>query len=140
MSIQREYTIYLKLANHLATYHPHVPYHFDFGSGLKMTMGQATKQKALNKRRGFPDLTIFKQRDYHGHHYCGMVIEIKAEGERIKKRDGTWASEHVAEQAAWIDTLRANGWIADFGVGYEESLEAIHSYCGHCDHTDGEIF
>ena len=69
----------------------------DFGSGIKLTMGQAVKQKRQNGgRRAWPDMFIAEPmpRCVDGswnHEYNGLFIELKKEGTRIKKKNGEYA-------------------------------------------------
>jgi hypothetical protein len=60
--------------------------------------------------------------------YYGLFLEIKAPGVRLKKRDGTWANDHIAEQAAVLDALQEAGYIAQFAVGLHECIELVESY------------
>jgi len=60
----------------------------------------------------------------------GLFLELKRAGARLKKRDGSWVNQHVAEQAAVLDNLCEQGYIAQFAVGYEEAVQLIESYLG----------
>jgi len=60
----------------------------------------------------------------------GLFIELKREGTRIKKKDGSWANEHVAEQSAVLEKLRAAGYAAEFAVGLNDALKKIDDYLG----------
>lgn len=126
------------VADYLRLRHPDVLFHSDFGSGVKLTMGQAVRQKRLNGgRRAWPDLFIaepqFKvirindpnlvTRQYHG-----LFIELKKDGKRLKKKNGEWASDHIAEQAKVLSELRASGYEAQFAVGYDEAVAIIENY------------
>lgn len=47
------------VADYLRLHLPDLLFHSDFGSGVKLTMGQAVRQKRLNGgRRAWPDLFI----------------------------------------------------------------------------------
>lgn len=37
--------------------------------------------------------------------YAGLFIELKRNGTHIKKRDGSYASDHIAEQAKLLSLL-----------------------------------
>ncbi len=60
--------------------------------------------------------------------YTGLFLELKRDGERIKKRDGSWASPHIAEQAATLDRLHGQGYVAVFAVGFDEAVLMVESY------------
>lgn len=113
------------VADYLRLRHPDVLFHSDFGSGVKLTMGQAVRQKRLNGgRRAWPDLFIaYPSKGFHG-----LFIELKKDGTRIKKKNGEWASDHIAEQAAVLNELASAGYITDFAVGYEKAIAIIEDY------------
>lgn len=123
----REAVIQRTLTNHIAREYPNVVFHNDYGSGAKLTAGQAKTQKQMNPRRGFPDLQICEPiGKWHG-----LFVEIKKEGTRIVKRNGELVSDqHIREQASMIADLRARGYYADFGVGTEACIAIIDAYLG----------
>lgn len=113
------------VANYLRLRYPDVLFHSDFGSGVKLTMGQAVRQKRLNGgRRAWPDLFIAKPS--HGFH--GLFIELKKDGTRLKKKSGEWSSEHIAEQSAVLEELASAGYRTDFAVGCDEAVAIIEEY------------
>jgi len=114
-----------KVAEYIAKEYPSVM--FDGNSkNFKLDKRQGALAKRMGKRRGYPDLFIATAR--HGKH--GMYIELKREGERLKKKDGEWADEHVAEQAKVHEQLRSEGYWADFVIGYEPAVTIIKWYLG----------
>lgn len=149
----RESDLQVMVADYLRLQYPNVLFHSDFGSGIKLTKGQAIKQKRQNGgMRGYPDMVILEprkkvissdevtrdevtsSRDKHTITYvymknhCGLFLELKKEGTRLKKKDGTWATEHIAEQANYLQALRDRGYDAHFAVGFEQAKEIIDSY------------
>ena len=134
----KEEVIQQQVADYLRLQYPNVLFHSDFGSGIKLTMGQAVKQKRLNGgRRAWPDMFIAEPQfkvirindpDLATRQYHGLFIELKKEGTRLKKRNGEWASEHVAEQAIMLEKLRARGYRAEFVRGFEEAKGLIDDY------------
>lgn len=136
-----ESDLQVMVADYLRLQYPNVLFHSDFGSGIKLTKGQAIKQKRQNGGlRGYPDMVILEprkkviSRDEHTITYtlmtnhCGLFLELKKEGTRLKKKDGTWATEHIAEQARYLQALRDRGYDAYFAVGFEQAKEIIDSY------------
>ena len=113
-----ELELQAQVADYIRLQYPSVIFHSDFGSGIKLTMGQAIKQKRLNGgRRSWPDMFLAepyvpkatmrlatkkevkeaekKLGDLSGltvtkwiYHYYGLFIELKKEGTRIFKKDG----------------------------------------------------
>lgn len=126
-----ESQLQVAVANYLATRYPKVLFHSDFGSGVRLTAGQARVNSAQNAgRRGWPDLFVAMPCfDYGADRWsCGLFIELKAEGTRLKKKNGEWASAHIAEQAEVLKALCANGYCACFAVGFDEAARVIDYY------------
>ena len=102
-----------QVADYLRLQYPDVMFHSDFGSGIKLTPGQAAKQKRQNGgRRAWPDMFIAETsfiiprglvgaQKYDDCHWvcfphrkgeakkpalvamCGLFIELKKEGEKL---------------------------------------------------------
>lgn len=132
----KEIEVQAMVADYLRLQYPGVLFHSDFGSGIKLTMGQAVKQKRLNGgRRAWPDMFIAEPmpRCVDGrwnHEYSGLFIELKKDGTRLKKRNGEWASEHIAEQSQVLQALQDRGYKADFALGFDQAKRLIDDYLG----------
>ena len=121
----KESDIQIMVADYLVIHYPEVVFHSDFGSGTKLSFYQASMQKRQNGgRRAWPDMFIAKPNS----EYAGLFIELKRDGTRIKKKDGTFASEHIAEQAKILDRLKSQGYYAEFAVGFNEAKRIIDAY------------
>ena len=100
-----EAELQMAVADYLRMRYSDVIFRSDYGSGLKLTMGQAVRQKRMNGgQRAFPDMAIFEPVPRYAdgdcdHEWHGLLIELKKEGTRLKKKNGEWASQHIAEQA-----------------------------------------
>lgn len=135
----KESDLQVRVADYLRLRYPNVLFHSDFGSGIKLTQGQAMKQKRQNGgRRGWPDMFIANRRydlencvEYHG-----LFLELKKDGTRLHKKDGSWATEHIAEQAETLQALQDRGYETYFAVGFEQAKEIIDDYLGG---TNGEV-
>lgn len=140
-----------QVADYLRLQYPGVLFHSDFGSGIKLTMGQAIKQKRQNGgRKSWPDMfiaeprnvkAIAKQIDYDDNRVIGaftlleqkygLFLELKRQGTRIYKKDGTLtANEHIQEQAKMLEQLRKRGYKAEFACGFDEAKKIIDEYLG----------
>ena len=129
----KESDLQVQVADYLRLSYPKVLFHSDFGSGIKLTQGQAMKQKRQNGgRRGWPDMFIAEPKN--GLH--GLFIELKKAGTRLKKKDGTWSSSHLEEQNEVLNKLQKKGYAAYFAVGFEEAKDIIDDYLGG---TNGEV-
>lgn len=131
----KEADVQTAVAKYIRLRYPNVIFHSDFGSGIKLTKGQAIKQKRQNGGlRGYPDMFIAEPRSktvavkkepvlYHG-----LFLEFKKAKTRLKKKDGSWASDHIKEQAEMMDRLREKGYFCSFGVGFDEAVDIIDEY------------
>lgn len=123
--LQKQIAIYLRVQ------YPEVVFHSDFGSGVKLNYKQAMMQKMQNGgRRAWPDMFIAEPRPNGRGWYHGLFIELKKEGTRLKKKNGEWASEHIAEQYDVLDRLDFRGYKAEFAVGFDEAVKVIDDYLG----------
>ena len=121
-----ELELQAQVADYIRLQYPDVIFHSDFGSGIKLTMGQAIKQKRLNGgRRAWPDLFLAEPKGK----YAGLMIELKREGTRIYKKDGTLVSDgHIREQYDMLEQLRRRGYAANFACGFDEAKALIDRY------------
>lgn len=134
----KESELQVAVADYLRLRYPNALFHSDFGSGIKLTKGQAIKQKRQNGgRRGWPDMFIAAARprpkyiDENGERpYYGLFLEFKKDGTRIKKKDGSWATDHIREQAEMLTMLKLRGYSGRFAVGFEEAKDIIDDYLG----------
>lgn len=145
------------VARYLVYHYPDVMFHSDFGAGIKLTKNQAARQKRQNGGRSkWPDMFIAQGRVFHeeyegyggtktedGHiefgcSNCdgevwislGLFLELKKEGTHLKKKNGDWATEHIAEQAKALEKLRKRGYCAEFAVGFAEAKKIIDEHLG----------
>lgn len=113
-----------QLANYIRLKYPDVIFHFDL-SGVN---NPSPSSRAYNSRingRAWPDLFIACPK---GEYYHGLFIEIKKDGTKLKKKDGTWATPHIAEQAEVLTKLCRVGYAANFGVGFMQCQLIIDGY------------
>lgn len=139
-----ELELQAQVADYIRLQYPNVIFHSDFGSGIKLTMGQAIKQKRLNGgRRAWPDIfiaeTVVVERKEGAYEVLsGLFVELKREGTRIFKKDGKLvADEHIREQFDMLHDLRARGYAAEFACGFDEAKKLIDDYMkGRYAHID----
>lgn len=111
------------VCNYIAHAYPHVLFRSDCG-GIRLTPGRAVKLKKVNAGRGWPDLFIAEPRGQ----CCGLFLELKAEGARVWKKDGTPANEHILEQASVLAQLKVVGYKATFAQGFDQAKKIIDWY------------
>src|SRR5947209_12908251 len=122
-SLQRQVCQYLSLA------YPGVIYRSDFASGLHMTIHQAAIHKSLQSGRAWVDLFIYKP----SRGYAGLGLEIKKSGTAIYVSRGPNKGElvadpHVREQAALLTELNRLGYMARFGIGFDNCKRIVDYY------------
>lgn len=127
-----ELELQAQVADYLRLQYPGVLFHSDFSSGIKLTMGQAIKQKRLQGgRRAWPDMLIAEAQSLEDKCYHALFIELKKEGTRIFKKDGTLVSDaHIREQFDMLEQLRRRGYMAEFACGFDEAKKIIDRYLG----------
>ena len=123
MRSNREYQICKDIALYMKLQYPNVLYHFDL-AGLNLSIAQAGMSKAIQKGRGWPDLFIAEPNE----NYYGLFIEIKKEGFKTIKKDGTYVTPHIEEQVDMLQRLRGKGYITSFGIGFDECKDIIDQY------------
>ena len=137
--IKKEEEIHLRVCDYLRKNYPDVLFRTDFSSGMKMSPWQAAKHKKFQKSRAWPDLFIAESgvvKFKEGHLIVnlrknGMFLELKADGVKLYKKDGTLRkNKHIEEQAEMLEKLRSRNYYAEFAIGYEDAIKQIHEYLG----------
>ena len=136
MSGRAEELIQLALVQYIRYQYPDVLFRSD-AAGFRLSVGQAKKMKALNGGiRAWPDLFIAKpklqqSKDGMPVYTHGLFLEIKKEGTKILKKDGSYvADKHIREQAKMLQALERRGYRAMFAVGIEQAKNIIDEYIG----------
>lgn len=146
-NMAKEENIYLTISKYLKVKHPGVVFRFDYGAGVKLTMGQAIKQKAMQSGRAYPDLFIAKTSKLvlgeETMFYGGLFVEIKQadkvlyrpkdakdvlKGDYKLRKKGDWYDLHTEEQANMLALLRKQGYRAEFGIGFDHTIKIIEAY------------
>ena len=141
-----ELELQAQVADYLRLQYPHILFHSDFGSGIKLTPGQAMRQKRLQGgRRSWPDMFIAEpmarkidlSKDSPFDKaaklvmHAGLFIELKKAGTRIYRKDGRLVSDaHIREQFDMLEQLRQRGYKAEFACGFDEAKKIIDEYLG----------
>lgn len=120
-----EQMVALKLANWFKAAQPRIIYRFDLAADTRLTIGQAKRNKLLNRFKKYPDLFIAETTKT----FSGLYIELKATRNELYKRDGSFKkSEHIDGQRMMLEALRARGYKAEFACGLEEAKAIILDY------------
>lgn len=124
-----EAMLHQQITEYLKIRYKYVLFRTDFAAGLKLSMPQAILHKKLQASRAWPDLQIAQPSHVLYGEYPGLFIELKAEGVKLYKADGSLrANEHIEEQAVMLQRLRDRGYKAEFCVGFNEARKLIDEY------------
>lgn len=132
----KESTLQCHVADYLRLQYPNVIFHSDYGSGVKLTPGQARVQYRQNGgRRAWPDMFVAEPRTVSRmgdkYFYAGLFLELKRDGVKILKRDGELvADKHIREQHELLEELESRGYMATFAVGFDQAKQIIDEYLG----------
>src|SRR4051794_41110791 len=101
-----ENRLYEQIAQYLNLKYPNVPYRFDQG-GMWTSSHKARNLYGRLNSRAWPDLFIAKSTMFDGtvNPCAGLFLELKRDGTRIQKKDGSWATPHIAEQSVVLSDL-----------------------------------
>jgi hypothetical protein len=113
-----------QVCNYIKLQYPSV-YFFTDPSGMFNPHWSGRQQlKANRSTHAQLDLIILEPKG----NYNGLIIELKREGERVFKKDGSMASEHLKEQNESIILLMSKGYSACFAIGFEAAKSIIDRY------------
>lgn len=120
-----EQRVQLRVCTYLRTNYPMVYFRCDTVSGLLLSKNQRQLHHAQQSGPCQPDMMIFEpRRGYHA-----LLIEIKAPGTVLKRRDGSYVADvHIRAQKRVHDDLRRRGYFATFAVGYQNAVDIIDWY------------
>lgn len=121
---QLEYNLQKSVCTYLNIQYPKTLYLSDTIASIKLSIPQAVRNKAIQKK-GFkcPDLIVLQP----SKKYKGLFIELKVESPF--KNDGSLKkNEHLEGQQNTIDQLNELGYFASFATGFNEAKEIIDLY------------
>jgi hypothetical protein len=118
-----EAELHKNVCQYIRMQYPNVLFNVDM-SGIKLTMGQAKKVSILRSSKGWPDIFIPEPKKF----YHGLYIELKKDGEKLCKKNGDPATDHIKDQMEMIQNLRERGYAAEFAIGFDQAKKAIDYY------------
>ncbi len=119
-----EKILHKQVCQYIRIQFPGVLFNSDLAGSMRLTIGQAVALKSLRSSRGFPDLVIYEPKgEYHA-----LFLELKAEGTKVIKMNGEWATPHIAEQAYMIERLKKLGYCALFAIDFDHAKKIIDQY------------
>jgi len=119
-----EKDVHLAVVNYLKLQYPGVLFRSDTGAGMKLTIGQAKAQKAIQNGMAWPDLFIAESNN----RYNGLFIELKVDGVKLRGANGKYKLGHISAQHECLRSLTNKGYCAVFAVGFDRAKEIIDWY------------
>jgi hypothetical protein len=119
----RESEVQMALCRYVQLKYPRSLFNCDL-SGVNLSKTASGKAKMMRSGKGFPDFVLYESKGI----YHGLFIELKAEGTKLCKNDGSPATPHIAEQSEMIDALNRKGYYAMFACGTDEAIVCIDYY------------
>lgn len=134
---QRERIIQRAITRYLRHNYPEVDFYNDWSSDAYLSAGQNKARMDLASMNGWVDLFIPEpSRGYHG-----LFIELKKEGVRPYKKDGSvCADKQIRKEHEFLLRQHKKGYCARFACGYEKAIELIDWYFENEKPVNLEIF
>ena len=122
----KEQDIYNQLSQWLKLQHPKLVWRWDYAAGQKMSVGMAMRMKKMQCGVAYPDFFLAKPSGK----YAGCYIEIKMDGYDLyqKRNCLEFVNSHIKDQYECLARLRAEGYYAVFGFGFENCKAIITDY------------
>jgi len=126
-----EKTLHKQVCTYLKYQYPNVIFSSDLSGSGRLSIGAAKALKKIRSGKGFPDLQIMEPRNGK----CGLFIELKKENTELLKAhpvdsegNVNYATPHIKEQAEMLQKLSERGYMAVFGIGFDDCIAIINSY------------
>ena len=109
---KKEEETHIAICKYLKLQYPNVLFTSE-SSGIRLSIGQAKRLKAMRSCSGLPDIMIFEPRKS----YYGLFLEVKRDGTTIYKKDGDLRKDkHIQEQEEILHQLKQRGYFAEFVI------------------------
>lgn len=124
--IYKEYELQKQVCKWLSIQYPKILFMSDTIASCKLTMGQAVRNKAIQKEAfKTPDLIIFEPKG--GYH--GLFIELKIESPFLKSNPYAFKkNEHIESQAETMKQLVYKGYRCSFSWTFDQTKDIIENY------------
>lgn len=120
----KEYHLQKQICEYIKLQYPNVYFYSDSVAAVKLTMGQAVRNKAIqNSNFKAPDIMVIQP----SKHFHGLFMELKIESP-YKKNGELYADEHLRGQAETIEKLKKLGYCADFIWSFDMAKSFIDNY------------
>ena len=123
LPMKSEENLQIAISSYLKYQYPDVIFTSE-SSGIRLTIGQATKAKKQRSKHKLPDMIIlYANLPY----FAGICFELKKESPFLK--DGSLSkSKHIQEQNKTLELLESMGYISMFIWKFEQAKTIIDKY------------
>lgn len=127
-----ELLLHRQVVAYLRYQYPGVMFRTDYAAGqYKASMYHRRMHKEMQGTRAWPDVFVAEPVPSEFGDYHGLFLELKREGTRVYKKDGTIvANGHYQEQERVLEFLRLKGYRAEFAIGLDHAKQIIDEYLG----------
>jgi hypothetical protein len=130
-----EADLHRQVATYLKLQYPSVIFRTDFAAGIRLNKVQASRHKALQSGRAYPDIFIAEPRNV----YNGLFLELKRHRKEVYTADGKLRNlQHIREQADTLAALADKGYCALFACGWNEAKKLIDGYLTNWQNFHGD--
>lgn len=118
-----EKQIHINICEYLRLQYPNLIF-FSDASGLRVSVGLRIEIQKKMSGHKIPDLIILVPNSQ----YRGAFIEIKRCKDDLYLKSGKLKNDHVKSQEHTMILLRDMGYFAEFGIGFEHTIQMIERY------------
>ena len=120
-----ESRLHEQVCNYLLAQYPKVRFISSLTGEHQGNVRIRARNKNIQWGAGQPDLLI----PHNNGIRVGLAIELKRLSANPWKKDGNLRkSEHLQQQAAWLEYFVNQGWYACFVVGFDQAKDVIDKY------------
>ena len=112
------------ISDYIRFQYPSVIFFCDYAAGLHLPIHIAKRAKRLRSHRGLPDIFIAQPKE----NIHGLFIEFKKQRIKLFKKNGQYATPHIAEQAEMMKKLSEKNYAVSFACGFDEAKKIIDGY------------
>src|SRR3990167_10068322 len=110
------------VCDYIRLQYPSVIFFCDYAAGLHLPIHIAKRAKRLRSHRGLPDIFIAEPKQ----NIYGLFIEFKKQRIKLFKKNGQYATPHIAEQAGMMQKLSHKSYTVAFACGFDEAKKIIY--------------
>lgn len=127
--IETESSVQIRCINLIRSLSPYTHIIVNAQSRGAQSVGSVMKAKREGFVSGQSDIIVIRRCYDHdnGRIVNGMFLELKREKTRITKKDGTYTSNTIAEQAYYFEKYGKDMY-CNFGIGYDHAEKIIQKF------------